>query len=412
MMHIPRDAIFCMVDLVRAINRLSPPPCGLRLSAKSGFPLTIPRCSCFPGRWTNQEHLRFLQGLEAYGKDWKKIQGVVGTRSGRQVRSHGQKYFQRFQAVKMSGQIGDNDFHVIMDGKKTFGRNRPKSIETHPGQGDSRVLARGRVGACAGDRKPCPVSLPCGSCLPPGPHRPLSPGRPKPSSSRKPRTMAARALRPNTALPSFASKLTAFSSRVSSTEPLPSPSSPPRPPRPTTDRPPRVASPCLTDLVLRVQEGTASCAATTASPSSFASASVLSPLTDPSSCEDTGFPSRVEDERRTEGSTETSLDEDIGATRSPSPQSWAPAPAPDISLPDQAEVGLGTKSRKRPTGLCSPGKAAPRPRQGAKEGETWENPVETALCQEVFARFSPEEWTYFQDVMIAPEGAGVGHRAP
>src|SRR6056297_29841 len=47
MMHIPRDAIFCMVDLVRAIYRLSPPPCGLRLSANSGFPLTIPRCSCF-----------------------------------------------------------------------------------------------------------------------------------------------------------------------------------------------------------------------------------------------------------------------------------------------------------------------------------------------------------------------------
>ncbi|TFJ82517.1 hypothetical protein NSK_006195 [Nannochloropsis salina CCMP1776] len=340
------------------------------------------------GRWTSQEHLRFLQGLEAYGKDWKKIQGVVGTRSGRQVRSHGQKYFQRFEAVKMSGQIGDNDFHVIMDGKKTFGRNRPESIGTHPGQGNSRVLARVQVGTCAGDRKPSPVSLPpCGSCLPPSPHRPLSPGRPKPSSSRKPHTMAAWALRPNAALPSFASKLTAFSSWAPSTEPLPSPSSPPRPPRPTTDRPPRVASPCLTDLVLLVQEGTASYAPTTASPSSFVSASVLSPLTDPSSCGDTGFPSRGEDGSRTEGSTETSLDEDAGPLRSPSPQSWAPAPAPDISLPDQAEVGLGTKSRKRPIGLCSPGGAAQRPRQGDKEGETWENPVEATLCQEVLARF-------------------------
>lgn len=32
-------------------------------------------------------------GLQLYGKNWKKIEEVVGTRSGSQIRSHAQKFF-------------------------------------------------------------------------------------------------------------------------------------------------------------------------------------------------------------------------------------------------------------------------------------------------------------------------------
>lgn len=52
------------------------------------------------GRWTNEEHEKFLLGtyhlilgLQLYGKDWKKIEGLIGSRSCSQVRSHAQKYF-------------------------------------------------------------------------------------------------------------------------------------------------------------------------------------------------------------------------------------------------------------------------------------------------------------------------------
>lgn len=34
------------------------------------------------GRWTKEEHLRFVKGLGNYGKNWKKIEEFVGTRSG------------------------------------------------------------------------------------------------------------------------------------------------------------------------------------------------------------------------------------------------------------------------------------------------------------------------------------------
>lgn len=52
------------------------------------------------GRWTKQEHQKFLlgtpflkPGLQLYGRDWKKIEEIIGTRSGSQIRSHAQKFF-------------------------------------------------------------------------------------------------------------------------------------------------------------------------------------------------------------------------------------------------------------------------------------------------------------------------------
>ena len=46
------------------------------------------------GRWTHDEHTRFLRGLELFGKNWTKVTEVVGSRTNIQVRSHAQKYYQ------------------------------------------------------------------------------------------------------------------------------------------------------------------------------------------------------------------------------------------------------------------------------------------------------------------------------
>jgi SHAQKYF class myb-like DNA-binding protein len=40
------------------------------------------------GRWSDEEHDRFIQALKMYGKDWSKVHKYVGTRSSAQTRSH------------------------------------------------------------------------------------------------------------------------------------------------------------------------------------------------------------------------------------------------------------------------------------------------------------------------------------
>lgn len=40
----------------------------------------------YTGRWTREEQQRFIEGLERYGKEWKKVAAVVETRTIVQVR--------------------------------------------------------------------------------------------------------------------------------------------------------------------------------------------------------------------------------------------------------------------------------------------------------------------------------------
>lgn len=41
------------------------------------------------GKWTEEEHLRFLEGLRIHKKDWDRIAEHIGTRDAVHVRSHG-----------------------------------------------------------------------------------------------------------------------------------------------------------------------------------------------------------------------------------------------------------------------------------------------------------------------------------
>lgn len=49
------------------------------------------------GRWTREEHNLFLQGLEMYGKIWKKIAAMIKSRTIVQIRTHAQKHFLKVQ---------------------------------------------------------------------------------------------------------------------------------------------------------------------------------------------------------------------------------------------------------------------------------------------------------------------------
>jgi SHAQKYF class myb-like DNA-binding protein len=44
------------------------------------------------GRWTHEEHIRFLKGCLLYSNNWKKVESYVQSRTSTQIRSHAQKY--------------------------------------------------------------------------------------------------------------------------------------------------------------------------------------------------------------------------------------------------------------------------------------------------------------------------------
>uniref|UniRef100_M4BP50 Uncharacterized protein n=1 Tax=Hyaloperonospora arabidopsidis (strain Emoy2) TaxID=559515 RepID=M4BP50_HYAAE len=49
-------------------------------------------CNVQVGRWTKQEHAMFLEGLQRFGRSWKKIASLVHSRTLVQIRTHAQKY--------------------------------------------------------------------------------------------------------------------------------------------------------------------------------------------------------------------------------------------------------------------------------------------------------------------------------
>ena len=49
------------------------------------------------GRWSDEEHKKFIEGILEHGNEWKKVQKIIKTRSSTQARSHAQKFFLRIK---------------------------------------------------------------------------------------------------------------------------------------------------------------------------------------------------------------------------------------------------------------------------------------------------------------------------
>ena len=52
------------------------------------------------GRWTKEEHDKFLDGIAQYGINWKKVKTFINSRTSVQVRSHAQKFYQKLKMCK------------------------------------------------------------------------------------------------------------------------------------------------------------------------------------------------------------------------------------------------------------------------------------------------------------------------
>ena len=60
------------------------------------------------GRWSDEEHKKFLEGILKYGNEWKKVQKIIKTRSSTQARSHAQKFF-----LKIKKNLNELNFENI-----------------------------------------------------------------------------------------------------------------------------------------------------------------------------------------------------------------------------------------------------------------------------------------------------------
>ena len=52
------------------------------------------------GRWSKEEHDKFLEGIALYGIKWKKVKTLIRTRTSSQVRSHAQKFYLKMKVCK------------------------------------------------------------------------------------------------------------------------------------------------------------------------------------------------------------------------------------------------------------------------------------------------------------------------
>ena len=67
------------------------------------------------GRWTEEEHQKFIDGILQYGNEWKKVQQVIRTRSSTQARSHAQKFFLKIKKIIQNNNVNFNDKEKIVE---------------------------------------------------------------------------------------------------------------------------------------------------------------------------------------------------------------------------------------------------------------------------------------------------------
>lgn len=103
----------------------------IRRKQKTGNHLT--------GRWNKHEHDMFLRGLEMYGKEWKKMAGLIPSRTVVQIRTHAQKYFQKLKKRKARGKSIDS-VTKIGDVKSAPSTPKKKKRASVPNKSELPVL--------------------------------------------------------------------------------------------------------------------------------------------------------------------------------------------------------------------------------------------------------------------------------
>ncbi len=91
-----------------------------------------PRKAYGTGRWSDEEHKKFIEAIEKYGNVWTKVEAYVKTRSCAQIRSHCQKYFlhqrlNKVQELRQSSGLRKALFVVTRE-YRNYSATKPKVV--------------------------------------------------------------------------------------------------------------------------------------------------------------------------------------------------------------------------------------------------------------------------------------------
>lgn len=99
------------------------------------------------GRWSQIEHDAFLRGLRKHGRAWKRIAGVIKTRTVVQIRTHAQKYFIKVaketgvSALSTSNSACDGGYSALLLPEDRLPAAPGKTTSAKKRRRDSRVTA-------------------------------------------------------------------------------------------------------------------------------------------------------------------------------------------------------------------------------------------------------------------------------
>ena len=83
-------------------------------------------CNFQTGKWTDEEHEKFIEGILNYGNEWKKVQQIIKTRSSTQARSHAQKFFLRIKKLMKNSEDRNNIYSNDKGLEKIISQVLPK----------------------------------------------------------------------------------------------------------------------------------------------------------------------------------------------------------------------------------------------------------------------------------------------